>query len=393
MDGEAMEAIQARLQQLEVTNQNYAQHIENQAARITHLEGQQQAAQPLPADNPVVQRGSGSYNIRPFLNQKGKHAWNWHTWLFHYENAARNNNWPEDRKKSGLAAGIEGAAAELIIDIDIDENPDGTERSYDQLKLEYTHRFVSPAESQLARANFTSSRQHDKEDELAWHARCRALFRKAYPDRAYDTDEDLILKFITGLRNKVLAHHVQDGNPDTYNGALRRCQNKRATCELIDGPKYLAEPMEIGAVKRNTATAQETIDATEDQPEEDEDPEIAAVGPRQRRQAAKSKPRTAKGSHKNEKRKKFEKKKPGKCHWCQNTGHYQSQCPKYIYCRLKFLNEEGHTISGEDLRRARMEISALEEGTFVPQNQPYEAAALIEETEPDSEGDKEEDFQ
>ena len=40
-------------------------------------------------------------------------------------------------------------------------------------------------------------------------------------------------------------------------------------------------------------------------------------------------------------------------------------------CRIKFLKEEGEDISREDVERAKMEIGALNEGTFVPSDAPY----------------------
>ena len=407
MDENVAHQLEQRFQAQNAVNEQLAGQIAEQVQQIAAANQAAQAAQAAlqaaqqAGQVAAPQRGAGSSSVRPYLNQKGKHTWDWHTWLYHFENVAGSNAWPDDRKKLALAASIEGPAANLIMDLDLQENADGTPRTYLQLKNAFTSRFVSPAESQLARAVFNSARQNDKEDELEWHSRCRALFRRAYPARAFEGDADLILKFILGLRNRVLAHHVQDGQPDNYTEALLRCQNKRATCELIDGAKYAAEPMDINAIQKNQEEGSELDDF--------EDLEIAAFGGKQSPSRNKSQGRQNSGrpnNNSNPRRQKFQEKRKQRterkkanvqCHWCRAKGHYQSQCPKYIYCRLQFLNSEGHDVSQDDLHRARIEIGALEDGTFSPkEDHPYQSAGLIEdgvEMPPSSDDESPEDFQ
>ena len=220
--------------------------LNNQEQVLHYLGGLEQ--QIVALQGQVQPRGAG-LKPREFENVKGRYGEDWPTWLFSFEKVAEGNRWDDRTRKNALSSCMKGRAAELVMDIPTDTNAAGDPLTFEDVKLLYSARFVSPADSQLARSNFGSARQGEKEDELSWHARCRALFRRAYPEKPHEVDMDLILKFTCGLRNRTLAHYVQDGNPHTYGDALVRCQNKRATCELIDGHKYTGEPMEIGALK------------------------------------------------------------------------------------------------------------------------------------------------
>ena len=82
-----------------------------------------------------------------------------------FENVAGSNAWLDERMKLTLAASMKGPAANLITDLDLQVNSDGTPRTYIQLKKAFTSRFVSPTEPQLARATFNSARQTDKENK------------------------------------------------------------------------------------------------------------------------------------------------------------------------------------------------------------------------------------
>ena len=350
--------------------------LNNQEQVLHYLGGLEQ--QIVALQGQVQPRGAG-LKPREFENVKGRYGEDWPTWLFSFEKVAEGNRWDDRTRKNALSSCMKGRAAELVMDIPTDTNAAGDPLTFEDVKLLYSARFVSPADSQLARSNFGSARQGEKEDELSWHARCRALFRRAYPEKPHEVDMDLILKFTCGLRNRTLAHYVQDGNPHTYGDALVRCQNKRATCELIDGHKYTGEPMEIGALK--------DVDNLGDHLEKSLN--IAAVNqPRGNRPPRGNSNRT----DRNQERKREEKKKRrGKCHWCMVEGHFQSQCPKYVFCRLQFLSSEGHEIPEEDLRRAKTEIGALEAGNYEPSDTPYHSEDLLTNEGKEQESHQEEE--
>ena len=72
-------------------------------------------------------------------------------------------------------------------------------------------------------------------------------------------------------------------------------------------------------------------------------------------------------------------------------GHFQSQCPKYVFCRLQFLSSEGHEIPEEDLRRAKTEIGALEAGNYEPSDTPYHSEDLLTNEGKEQESHQEEE--
>ena len=71
-----------------------------------------------------------------------------------------------------------------------------------------------------------------------------------------------------------------------------------------------------------------------------------------------------------------EQRKKAICHWCKEKVHYQRQCSEYIQYHLSFLKSRGIEVLDSDLQKTAMEIAALGNGTFVPDDAPYPSPEL-----------------
>ena len=317
---------------------------------------------------------SGIRNAEPWIN-----------WITRFEAQAKIAPLTDEQTKYALAGCMKGRASQLTQDIDIDlDAATQLPITYLAVKEAYESRFITPGESSIAKADFLTCKQKEHEDELDWHSRARALFSRAYPNRDANTSTDLIMRFIQGLRHRILAHFVQDGLPESYVMALDRCLHKKATCELLPLGRQ-DQPMEIGAV--GTRQARPIPEPSSADESETDGEEINAFGKTQARKTFRKGPgrkrtdkKESKGHTKSRpstKRTGGPKKKP-KCYWCKETGHFQRQCPRYIQCHLTFLSEKGIDIEDSDMNRTRMEIGALDDGVFEPRSDPYETQELQE---------------
>ena len=311
---------------------------------------------------------SKSLNFRSYEHDQKKTSETWSDWIFRFEAAANQHHLSDQEKKEAMVACMKNRASTLTLHIDYGMNPQtGQPYSFSDIKKAYASRFITPGESALSRADFAIAKQRETEGEIDFHSRLRYLFSRAYPDREPETNTDLITRFIQGLKNKLFAHYVQDGLPNSYAVALERCLNKKATFELIPMTGYSGhpEPMEIGAMRHSRR-------AVED---DDEDPsEIAAFQKRPERKKTTTKAVPPKQAAKGAK-----PKRKFKCHWCREIGHIQRQCPKYIHSHLLYLKSRGIAVPETDYQRNQMDISAMDAGNFNPDIQtPYDSEELNE---------------
>ncbi len=64
---------------------------------------------------------------------------------------------------------------------------------------------------------------------LAWRARCRDLFVRAYPGENAEASPHAIKRFIDGISSRIVRMHVREQNPNTMNAALQAAENKQAS--------------------------------------------------------------------------------------------------------------------------------------------------------------------
>ena len=91
----------------------------------------------------------------------------WLEWFFVFEAVAGSAKWNDETKRLKLAASMRGRAAALVTDILLDE----AGMTYKDLKTRYAERLSTVPGSLGASTSFSSCRQRDQEDEIAWHAR------------------------------------------------------------------------------------------------------------------------------------------------------------------------------------------------------------------------------
>ncbi len=143
--------------------------------------------------------------------------------------------WNATRMKAELKAGMSGAAALVLRDIDI-QDP----WTFDQVKADYQDRFITPADSDQARADFSLAQQGAEESLLEYHSRLmlRELFTRAYPAALGNINGALIGqilrdRFISGLFNPAMKEYTWDQRPANYIECLAVVQRKQATLQLL----------------------------------------------------------------------------------------------------------------------------------------------------------------
>ena len=180
---------------------------------------------------PAAQAPSGVRKI-PLFEETGD-ATAWATWITRFETVANIAGWNTARMKAELKAGMAGAAALVTRDIDI-RDP----RTFAQVKEDYQGRFITPADSDQARADFSLAQQGAEESLLEFHSRLRELYTRAYPAAMGNIDAGpmgpiLRDRFISGLLHPAIKEYTWDQRPATYMGCLAVVQRKQATLQLL----------------------------------------------------------------------------------------------------------------------------------------------------------------
>jgi len=155
-------------------------------------------------------------------------ASDWRTWRANFTVVAQINGWDEIRQRREIAAAMEGDAKKSTMDIDHEVAGTGKD-----LLDAYEARFVTQASSDLSRVTFMNAKQRPDETILAWHARVRDAFHRAYPGVDADTSRALIDRFILGLTSGRVVEYVWDRRPATFSSALTDCSNKMASLAVI----------------------------------------------------------------------------------------------------------------------------------------------------------------
>ena len=75
----------------------------------------------------------------------------------------------------------------------------------------------------MARGEFQFMEQRESETLIAWHARLRSKFVRAYPDVAagdVDANQTLRDRFLAGLRDRYIARHTYAQRPANYTDSM-----------------------------------------------------------------------------------------------------------------------------------------------------------------------------
>ena len=320
------------------------------AEMATQFDGQlttvkNQLAQAREQLEDVVNNGAGGaaagarkgahQRIASFTNETGDD--DWIVFKRHFLTCATLNSYDGTQKKMALAAAMKGKAALATLDIDVSN----VMMTFDQALALFEGRFLPAAASQLARTEFDAARQGQREKVLEYHGRLRAIHNRAYPD---SRDETLLIrKFVMGLKSKELRMQAMRNYPDTYANALTIAQNEASVQQLVSVAELGAavnqgEPMEIGSLE------QKSNEAT----------------------------------------------KPGRCHYCNKTGHWKRDCLMLKRAQRMGNQERGRGrgfqrggrggrpgMGRGGFRRARI-IAALDE--VLPEDDQEEGEAEPEET-------------
>ena len=121
------------------------------------------------------------------------------------------------------------AAAEATADIPANVG------TYEEMRDRYETRFISPAASDAARAEFRTATQGAEETLIEWHSRLRSLFQRAFPGINLDIGAPGQIvrdQFTSGLAHHDVREYVWDHRPATYAAVLEAAQRKHATLKL-----------------------------------------------------------------------------------------------------------------------------------------------------------------
>jgi len=164
--------------------------------------------------------------VRVFSSAKAEE---WIIWRHYFERLARMWQWNAQRAKDELATAMDGDAARATNDLDIDA------ATLNEALTLYEERFITAAGAELAETEFHNARQTPDEAILQYHARCRELFRRAYPGEAVEGQglaRMLRKTFIWGLNDQRISEYVWDRRPGTYAECLQHAQEKLSTLQV-----------------------------------------------------------------------------------------------------------------------------------------------------------------
>ena len=165
----------------------------------------------------------------------------WQNWRAMFTMIARVMQWNDLRQRQELFINVQGEAAHVVQDID----PEAPQMTIDDLLTAYESRFVTRGAGDLARMEFSTAKQSDDEEILAYHGRLRSLFKRAYPAADVNAPVEgrmLREKFILGLANPEIRKEVWKAQPGDFAAALTAAENHHATIAMMkmveEGDRY-----------------------------------------------------------------------------------------------------------------------------------------------------------
>ena len=165
-------------------------------------------------------------------------------WTLHrknLENIIWSNEWDPRNAAKLVKLSTTKNAIHMIDNVDVQQfltNPteETPKRYLDALEV----LFVSTSGKELCRIKFTQSRQEPDEVLTLLNARCKTLFRLAYPARSQFTEQDEALKdqFINGIYSKEQKRYIlEQKNIDDDLNKLLQLGLKYESVQLLLNPK------------------------------------------------------------------------------------------------------------------------------------------------------------
>lgn len=148
-------------------------------------------------------------------------------WRAQFTLVAEARGWNALDAKRKAKCSLREEAAELAIDIQVNDAAQNLEAFLDALQA----RFIPEAESELARTQFRAAMQGPGESIVIFASRIKNLYQTAYQNRAanFNTEQDLIRGFAMGLANEAVGRNVMNQAPQTFNAATAHAQQFLAT--------------------------------------------------------------------------------------------------------------------------------------------------------------------
>jgi len=180
--------------------------------------------------SPYMMPGMGFENSKkwPELSKTDSKSWT----IFRNTFLARccQYNVDDRRFRFELFGAMKDEAAVSVANIDILA---GTK---EELLEKYENIFMTPSGSELAEAEFYQAKQLPDESLLAWHARAREHFQRAFPHNDVDGEEGKLLRkiFIMGLHTRKIGEYVYDKRDTNYQNCLHHAQDKAAAMAVFN---------------------------------------------------------------------------------------------------------------------------------------------------------------
>ena len=160
------------------------------------------------------------------------------------DNAKVTNQWTDEEAKRVVFSKCVGEAGKRVRLVPFGSDPTLVPRpadakTYEQYMSDLQIRFQPKGASSLAFSDFIKAIQLPDEDFQGWHTRLEGLFCLAEPDENPQTAKLLLRKWITGLKDKVIADFLLDRSPTSYAQALDLAQEKQGNLYLArqENPK------------------------------------------------------------------------------------------------------------------------------------------------------------
>ena len=218
----------------------------------------------------------------------------WPNFRRRFEHCARFNGWDSEQQKLALVSAMVGKAADAVGDLKVENFLD-----CQQMLEAFEKRFMPASQSDIVRIQFDRCRQNARESVLEFHARLRALYRRAYPNSTDDTQ--LIRRFAFGLANPLVQQMVLRKQVQKYDDALEAALNESAVMDVT-------QTLRSGVSSSTNLLPSTTgLTASEGGPEP---MEIGALG-------------------------------PNECMFCGRTGHWKSKCQLWNKARRLLANRRG----------------------------------------------------
>jgi hypothetical protein len=151
----------------------------------------------------------------------------WAHWRSQFQSMVTLRNMNDGQARLALRQLVQAEAFAAVADI----QPGEAGLTLDGMLTRYQNRFISAAAGDMARADLQSATQRPAESVLAFHARIRSLYNRAFPN-AQAQPAILIQCFVKGLINQQVREAVRRDQPQDYNAALNAAQAEMAIINL-----------------------------------------------------------------------------------------------------------------------------------------------------------------